>query len=505
MKRLFSRILIVCPLTCGCLAAQIQLALNPSPSSLQINQSSGLLISLTNTNAESNALVQHGDVLRFYLALGDGGVLSVGGNPIVGGRAFHDGDWTVDTSAGLNPVALVYQGPNRVWTALESVAVPLNIRPPTSTTVGVIVLRIPMDGRYAGQEWQTNPINIVGAGLLPRGDTGPAGATGAAGPTGPQGPIGPYGAMGIQGPMGSPGGTGPVGANGATGPMGPMGPAGPQGLSGAMVFYGDGSEGALSISTAVDWNVTPPAGMLQFSSFTITPTGSLTIPSGLVIRVTGSVNIMGPITVGPGSWNYGSNCYSAPQSTAGTPALAPLQARFMLRPPPVGIPPLGYDYGGATGGGVAILSAGPMTITGNGSIRASGLDGSLYSGNSGSVLWAASPGGLVVLGSRASISNAGSIVANGGKGADGDWYHGSGGGGGGGIVHFFAPFISSGSVDVSGGIGAAGHGGTYTFVVGGACGGSGGSSNIAGQPGGAGGSGQVFRTITAEPAALFVP
>jgi hypothetical protein len=133
-------------------------------------------------------LVQHGDVLRFYLALGDAEVLSVGGNPVVGGRAFHDGDWTVDTSAGLNPVALVYQGPDRVWPALESVAVALNIRPPSSTTVGVIVLRIPMDGRYTGQEWQTNPINIVSAGLSPRGDSGPTGPVGPAGPHGPPGP-----------------------------------------------------------------------------------------------------------------------------------------------------------------------------------------------------------------------------------------------------------------------------------------------------------------------------
>jgi len=172
--------------------------------------------------------------------------------------------------------------------------------------------------------------------------------------------------MGIQGPMGSPGGPGP------------MGPAGPQGLPGAMAFYGDGSDGVLIVSSAVDWSATPPGGMLQFSSFTITPAGSLTVPSGLTIRVTGSVNIMGPITVGPGSFNYGRSCYPAKQSPAGTPALSPFQARFMLRPPLVGYLPDGYDGGGATGGGLIILSAGPITISGNGSIRASGLNGSYY-------------------------------------------------------------------------------------------------------------------------------
>ena len=493
MKKLPARILLIGVAISGCLAAQIQLSVTTSPSSLQINESSRLLISVTNTNPGANTPVQRGDVLRFYLGLGDAGIVSADGHPVLGGRGFRDGDWAVDAST-TNPVTLVYQGIDKTWPALESVAVSLQIRPPSYTTVGVIVLRIPSDGRYAGQEWQTTPINIASAGLLPRGETGPAGPTGPVGPTGPQGP------MGIQGPMGSPGGSGPVGANGATGPTGP---AGPQGLPGAMAFYGDGSDGALTISSAVDWNVTPPGGMLQFSSFTITPTGSLTVPSGLVIRVTGNVSITGPITVGPGTSNYGHNCYPALQSTTGAPALSTFQARFMLRPPPVGH----AQQGSLIGGGIAILSTGPVAITGNGSIRASGLDGSLYGTfgvGSGSILYPASPGGIVTLGSKASITNAGSIIANGGRGADGDGYWGAGGGGGGGIVHFFAPSIVSGTVDVSGGVGAI-HGGTFSFVVGGACGGSGGSSNTAGQPGGPGGTGQVFKTITSEPAALFVP
>jgi hypothetical protein len=175
----------------------------------------------------------------------------------------------------------------------------------------------------------------------------------------------------------------------------------------------------------------------------------------------------------------------------------------MLRPPPIGY----GQYDSLIGGGIVILAAGAITIGGTGSIKAPGSDGSLsgtFNVGSSSLLYAASPGGIVILGSRSSIINAGSITANGGKGADGDSYWGAGGGGGGGIVHFFAPSIASGTVDVSGG-GGASHGGTYAFVVGGACGGSGGSSNTAGKPGGPGGTGQVFKTTTSEPAAFFVP
>ena len=437
-------------------------------------------------NLPANTPVQHGDVIRFYLALGDASILSVDGTPVVGGRAFHDGDWTVDTSEGLYPLTLVYQGNDQVWPALESVAVSLNIRPPSYTTVGLAVLRIPTDGRYAGEEWQITPINIVPADLLPRGETGPTG------PQGQPGPVGPQGQMGLQGP------TGP------RGPMGYAGPQGPQGTSGALTLYGDGSDGALTISSAVDWNVTPPSGMLQFSSFTITPTGSLTVPSGLVIRVTGNVSIAGPITVSQGTSDYGANCYSATSSATGSvPALSTLQARMMMKLPVAGNT-VQYD---SIGGGIAVLSTGPISITGNGSISAPGLDKSPV--GPGGIPFPATPGGIVILGSRASITNAGGIIANGGKGADGNISWGGGGGGGGGIVHFLAPSIVSGTVDVSGGSGGQNSTGTDGLdmgggAMGGSCGGSGGNAGYLNFAAGPGGTGQVFTTITSEPAALFV-
>src|ERR1051326_3669389 len=318
MKRLCTRIALISIATCGFLAAQIQLSVTTSPSSLQINESTRLLVSLTNTNASANTAVHHGDVLRLYFSLGDASVLSSDANLVFSGRVFRDGDWTVDASTGTNPITLVYQGADQIWPAAESVSVSLQIKPPTYTTAGVNVLHIPTDGRYAGPEWQINPMNIVSAGLLPRGETGPpgppgpqgpagsqgpSGPTGASGPQGPQGPAGPQGLPGPIGPQGPQGGLGstgrpgPEGPSGPSGANGPQGPPGPQGIPGTLAFYGDGSDGALTISSSVDWNVNPPSGMLQFSSFTITSTGSLTVPSGLVIRVNGNVSISGPITV----------------------------------------------------------------------------------------------------------------------------------------------------------------------------------------------------------------
>jgi hypothetical protein len=283
----------VAVLGCGCLSAQIQLALNTSPTSLQIDGSSQLLISLTNVNPSADTLIQNGDTLRFYFAMGDASILSIDGGPIVGGRGFQNGDWTVDMSAGLNPVTLVYQGANKIWPALESVAVSLNLNPPSYTTVGVIVLRVPTNGRYAGQEWQINSINIVAADLLPRGDTGPPGPQGPEGPQGPTGPQGPagYGALGPVGPQGPAGPQGPTGRTGATGPQGLQGPVGPQGPAGP--DYGTGTPGYLTYWTGahalgnsllfqsgvnVGVGTTTPGSSLDVAG-DITMTGSLRMPT----------------------------------------------------------------------------------------------------------------------------------------------------------------------------------------------------------------------------------
>ncbi|HEY7392136.1 MAG TPA: hypothetical protein VH640_26695 [Bryobacteraceae bacterium] len=224
-----------------------------SPSSIETNQTSRLLISLTNINPAGNAQVLQGDVLRIYLALGNGAVQSVDPNLILGGTVFQTGDWVVDQSAGINPVTLVYQGPNQLWPALESVAVSLQIQPPASVSVGEIVLRVPTDGRYGAQEWLVSTINLVTADLLapsasaissltnvtavvgpqgPAGPAGPAGPQGVPGTEGPQGAQGSVGPPGPQGPQGPAGTAGPQGAAGAVGPVGPTGPTGAAGATG---------------------------------------------------------------------------------------------------------------------------------------------------------------------------------------------------------------------------------------------------------------------------------
>jgi len=234
LRRGSKTIIAVGVLGCGTLTAQIQLAVTPSPVSLQINQSRRLLLSLTNINPAANTPVLHGDTLRFYLALGDSSVTLIDDSLVLSGKVFHQGDWAVDASAGPQPVTLVYQGPDQVWPALESVAVSVEISPPTYTTVGAMVLRIPVDGRYTGLEWQLNAINIVGTDLLPRGDPGPTGLAGIAGAIGPEGPAGPVGPVGAVGPAGPPGATGSEGPQGPSGPTGAIGPIGPAGAVGAI-------------------------------------------------------------------------------------------------------------------------------------------------------------------------------------------------------------------------------------------------------------------------------
>ncbi|MBV9746921.1 MAG: collagen-like protein, partial [Acidobacteriia bacterium] len=345
------------------------------------------------------------------------------------------------------------QGANQVWPALEAVAVSLQIKPPSYATAGVAVLRIPTDGRYAGQEWQVNPINIVSADLLPRGDVGPAG---------PQGPAGPAGQTGPQGPAGP---QGPIGFTGAAGVPGPQGPAGPPGGPGALAFYGDGSDGALTISTAVDWTVNPTAGTLRFSSFTITPTGSLTVPDGLVIRVIGSVNIQGAVIVNPSPSEYFVCPFGYVPSV--------LTARTSLK--------------GAT---LTLLATGAITVTSSGSVSAPGYDGS-------AAVAVAGAGGIITLASRISVVNSGTLNVSGGTGYN-QGFRSGGGGGGGGIIHLLAPSIVSGTTIVSGGSA----GGTQTSFYsqpGAGCGANG------GPPGQGGNGGYVFTTISSEPAGLFVP
>jgi len=312
---------------------------------------------------------------------------------------------------------------------------------------------------------------------------------------------------------------GPPGAPGAQGPVGPQGLQGPQGAAGASglsAVYGDGSDGALTISAPTDWTVNPPSGTLQFSSITINSGGSLTVPSGLVLRVTGGVTVSGSIVVAPTSrvlvgqsYQGGGSC--APLAAGategqskyiGVAALSPMAARALLKTSDIGYALVGTG----AGGGITILAAGPIAINASGSISATGPSGAV---NSYGTLYSASAGGVIVLASRTSIDNLGVLTANGGNGVNGEgpsYPSSAGGGGGGGVVHLLGPSIAVGMINVAGGSGGVNGQAAGAFggnpLPGGGCGGSGGASDATGSPGG---PGQVFTTIVAEPASLFVP
>jgi len=206
------------------------------------------------------------------------------------------------------------------------------------------------------------------------------------------------GAQGLAGPAGPQGLSGQAGTPGATGPTGPQGPAGP---AAALTFYGDGSDGALTISSPVDWTVNPPAGQLQFSSITITSSGSLTIPSGLVLRVAGNVSIGGALVVAPTSRailavsSEGGSCVPLNIVFGATPGLSPLAARTLFRTND-------SRYANYSGGGTTILAAGTIAIGSGATISAVGSPG-VYT----TTLYGAGAGGIIILASRTSITNQG--------------------------------------------------------------------------------------------------
>jgi hypothetical protein len=284
-----------------------------------------------------------------------------------------------------------------------------------------------------GAAGATGPAGATGA-TGAQGDTGATGATGAQGPIGPIGAQGPIGATGAQGPVGATGAQGPIGATGATGatgtsgvagpagpagPTGPTGAAGPQGAAGAANAYGDGSDGAGSFASA-DWTSAPPSNTLQFTTFTVT--GTLVIPSGLIIRATGAVTISGSIVVAPNTTagaGIGNSAALLGNNSVGTggAATSPLFARLTVNPGSAGggIGPFTNsnipDPAGG-GGTVVIIAGGPVSITG-GAIQANGATGKPGVLNT-SIGGGGGGGGVVVLASKTGITNGGTISVAGG-------------------------------------------------------------------------------------------
>lgn len=393
-----------------------------------------------------------------------------------------------------------------------------------------------------GPPGETGPMGLAG----PQGTPGLQGPQGVAGPQGATGPAGPAGAAGADGAMGP---MGPMGVPGATGPQGVQGPSGNQGLAGAdgdLRIYGDGSAGSRTLTVDEDWTFGQPVTNLQFQNFTINSGVTLTLPSGVVIRVAGAFQNNGTIRVRTWGGAGLSEFTDEPVSGGGAQVLVlsrvreaglgiaasragggqytrisyavggfggsairdRMSARMLTRPGHQAGGGGGGTFlgqGGEGGGSLTIIARG--TLTNNGLIEARG--GNTMSGGGGG-------GGVVVLASRTSISQSGSpaIAVTGGNGGNASPGICAGGGaGGGGFVHFLAPIVTGpASFNVSAGIPGIGNSllAGHTISGGGGGGASAGSGGQGGTAttstplpaGGAGGLGFVL-TSTVDPGPLF--
>jgi hypothetical protein len=319
---------------------------------------------------------------------------------------------------------------------------------------------------------------------------------------------------------------------GVLGPTGATGSTGVSGANGQLRIYGDSSAGAKTVSSSATFSDTN----LQYTNFTVDSGVTLTVPSGMVIRCSGTFTNNGTIAVLTSA--EGGNQFSFSSTTDG--AYSPAEPGVSLRTSQSGefgsnstsrgggaggigvgdfgataifYPGLkaggggggGFSSDGGDGGGsFTVIASG--AIVNAGTINADGESKSFRSGGGG--------GGIVILASAASVTNSGTVTANGGNGGASDTFSGVGGGGGGGIVRFIAPTITGGTVTTSGGTsGTPGSAASVTTTPrqggggGGACagnGGSGGLVNSSGTPtaGTSGGAGIALQTLV-DPTALF--
>ena len=250
---------------------------------------------------------------------------------------------------------------------------------------------------------------------------------------------------------------------------GPRGQTGPAGADGQLRIYGDGSDGAKSVAT--NQTLSDPAPM--YTDVVIESGMTWTVPSGAVIRCTGTFQNNGTIVVqtgAPGGEVVGTDtssltlAYSPPH--AGISARAAASGEFgdgtqsrtggrggiglslfqasMLRYPGAfagGGGAGGSTEGGSGGGGLVILCNGG--ISNAGVIRANGENGSIGAGGGG--------GGVIILASRTSVvSVSGSTIqANGGSGGNSGSVTGPSGGGGGGVILLISPSVNTTGATVS--------------------------------------------------------
>jgi hypothetical protein len=270
--------------------------------------------------------------------------------------------------------------------------------------------------------------------------------------------------------------------------------------------YGDGSAGAKTISS-------PETLSDATSTYTdvVVNSGTVwTVPSGTVIRCTGTFTNNGSILIQNGAIggrnvgldtttlfpsytppHPGVSVRAAASGESGDTAnvrvggyegigLSEYQSSLIRYPGPFagGGGAGGSSSGGSGGGSLVVLCDG--AITNNGLISAPGQGGSLGTGGGA--------GGVIILGSRTSaISSAGSfILADGAGGGDSTISTGPGGGGGGGIIHLLAPAVNTTGATISVQGGSYGNGDNPLSALprsgghgGGGCGGSGGKGGNA--------------------------
>jgi len=345
---------------------------------------------------------------------------------------------------------------------------------------------------------------------------------------------------GVQGPQGDPG------------PEGAQGPQGETGADGSLRVYGDGSAGDRIVSGNEDWNSGPDQPKnLQFHSLTIEAGATLTVPSGMTIRVLDAFVNHGTIVVLPGAEggfagadapggiddDLSTATIAEPVSGIATASaqagggidggagvggrggigLSEFESRQLLSVTTLaggGGATGGWDAIGTTffnqgsrgGGALRVIAMGAIVISDTGEIVADGQSG--VGGGGG--------GGLVVLASMTNVDNSGAIMARGGDGENSDSDEAPSGGGGGGIVHMLAPTVeNTGAVDVDGGQGGSNSSSVTTTTRfggggGGASGGSGGAGGTAAAgpgpdtPSEAGDGGAGFSLVTElDPTALL--
>jgi hypothetical protein len=301
-------------------------------------------------------------------------------------------------------------------------------------------------------------------------------------------------------------------------------------------IYGDGSAGALAVTASGSLLTLAGSANLQFTNVTVDAGVTLNVPSGTLIRCTGTFTNNGTVVVGTGEVSGGQGTVpgvgvshqpagNSITSTVDTVVLggasggvglsADEAALLLVVTPSAGGAGGGTfdgagDRGGAGGGELVVLAQGGIANNGTGVIRADGGSAFLEGAAGGA-------GGIVILASHTSATNAGLISARGSNGvhASGGDNIGASGGGGGGIVHLISPSITTtgGTIDVAGGTGGASGTGSAgrrtTGAGGGACGGNGGGGGyVINAPantleaGGNGTAGYSFETLE-DPTALF--